>query len=190
MSIDFCTQERTFSRTINENESVPANRQTLNSTPMSWLRVSKWDSPSMRGIAMPPDSPSYSAPPHRLPGLRHLYQGNSSELRHFFSFLKNLICKKWRRMKSQDTEGRSYIKNKRHNGRQKSSLLFWLFLHSNSITGGRRYLLWPSLFVLAVTICKHKLNVESAQIIMTTFAFRHVSYFLYGRSVKFLETCV
>jgi len=33
-----------------------------------------------------------------------------------------------------------------------SSLLFWLFLHWISVTGGR-HLFWLSLFVLAVTIC-------------------------------------
>jgi len=39
---------------------------------------------------------------------------------------------------------------------------------------------WPSLFVLAVTIYLQELNGESAKIIMTTFAFCYVSYFLYG----------
>jgi len=34
-----------------------------------------------------------------------------------------------------------------------SSLLFWLFLHSISVRGGRHYLFWPSLFVLAITVC-------------------------------------
>jgi len=43
-----------------------------------------------------------------------------------------------------------------------SSLLFWLFLHSISVTGGRHYLFWPSPFVLAVTICsgRHYLLTE------------------------------
>jgi len=43
--------------------------------------------------------------------------------------------------------------NKRHKGGQLLSLLFWLFLHSISVTGGRHYLFWPSLFGLPVTIC-------------------------------------
>jgi len=43
-----------------------------------------------------------------------------------------------------------------------SSLLFWLFLHSICVTGGRHYLFWPSLFVLAVPICsgRHYLLTE------------------------------
>ena len=52
------------------------------------------------------------------------------------------------------------IRNKRHGGRQMSSLLFGLFLCSKFLSGvavticpGRHYLFWPSLFVLAVTIC-------------------------------------
>jgi len=46
--------------------------------------------------------------------------------------------------------------------------------------GGRHYLFWLSLFVLAFTTCEQKLNGESAKIIMTTFAFHYVSYFLNG----------
>jgi len=46
-----------------------------------------------------------------------------------------------------------HIINKRHKGGQMSSLLFWLFLHWISVTGGHHYMFWPSLFVLAVTIC-------------------------------------
>jgi len=46
-----------------------------------------------------------------------------------------------------------HIRNKRHNRRQMSSILFWLFLHSISVRGGCHYLFWSSLFVLTVTIC-------------------------------------
>jgi len=59
--------------------------------------------------------------------------------------------------------GFGHIRNKRHNGRQMSSLLFWLFLHSISVRGGRYYLFWPLLFVLALTICQQKLNGVSAR---------------------------
>ena len=43
-----------------------------------------------------------------------------------------------------------------------SSLLFWLFLPSISVTGGRHYLFWLSLFVLAVAILfgRHYLLTE------------------------------
>ena len=50
----------------------------------------------------------------------------------------------------------SHIRNNRHKGGQMSSLLFWLFLHSISVTGGLYYLFWPSLFILAVTICSSR----------------------------------
>jgi len=55
-----------------------------------------------------------------------------------------------------------HIRNKRHNGSQMSSLLFWLFPHSISIRGGSHYLFWLSLFDLAVTICsgRHYLLTE------------------------------
>ena len=49
-----------------------------------------------------------------------------------------------------------------------TSLLFGYFsiefLSQEAVTicSGRLYLFWPPLFVLAVTICEQKLNVESA----------------------------
>jgi len=79
-----------------------------------------------------------------------------------------------------------HIRNKRHKGGQMSSLLFWLFLHWISVTGGRHYLFWPSLFVLAVTICSGR------HYLLTAIEWRishynnddiclfYVSYFLYG----------
>ena len=68
-----------------------------------------------------------------------------------------------------------------------SSLLFWLFLHSISVSGGQHNLFWPSLFVLAIIICsgRHSLVQDidgaSAKIII---AFCYVSYFLYGKSIE------
>ena len=52
-----------------------------------------------------------------------------------------------------EQKGGWHIRNKRHNGRQILSLLFWPFLHSISVMGGRHSLFWLSLFVLAITIC-------------------------------------
>jgi len=65
--------------------------------------------------------------------------------------------------------------------------MFWssLCVHASELFSGHHYLFGLSLFVLAVTICKQKLNGESAKIIMTTFAFRYVSYFLY----EFYQCC-
>jgi len=67
----------------------------------------------------------------------------------------------------------NHIRNKRHNGRQIWSLLFWLFLHSISVRGGHHYLFWPSLFV------SRNCMENQPQWKMTTFAFLYVSHFLY-----------
>jgi len=78
----------------------------------------------------------------------------------------------------------TFLINKRHERRQVLSLVILADSPFNfcqgcmvvticSILSGRHYFFWLSLFV------NQKYNGKTAKIVMTTFAFRYVSYFLY-----------
>jgi len=70
-----------------------------------------------------------------------------------------------------------HLRSKRYNGRQMSSLFI---LADSPFSRPELHVPWPSLFVLAVTICYRNWMRNQPEWTMTTFAFRYVSYLLYA----------
>jgi len=73
---------------------------------------------------------------------------------------------------------RRHTRSMRHNRRQMLSLFI---LAASLFSRLELHVPWPSLFVLAVTICYRNWVVNQPKWTITTFAFRYVYYFLYVR---------